>query len=40
MKIFRKLGLMLVAAALGVGLVGVSAPAHADTSWGTVVGQR
>jgi len=31
----RKVGLMVVTAVLGFGLVGITAPAHAaDTTWG------
>jgi hypothetical protein len=30
----RKVGLMLVTAVLSVGVLGISAPAHADTTWG------
>ena len=36
MKILRKVGISVVAAALSVGLLGLSAPAAvADSSWGT-----
>jgi len=35
MKIVRKIALALAAsAAVGVSVVGISAPAHADTTWG------
>jgi hypothetical protein len=35
MNIARKLGIIVAASALSVGLLGVSAPAQAkDTSWG------
>jgi hypothetical protein len=35
MNIARKLGILVAASALSVGLLGVSAPAQArDTSWG------
>lgn len=38
MKIVRKLGIALaVSAAAGIGILGISAPAHADTSWPSVV---
>ena len=30
----RKVGLMVVTAMLSVGVLGISAPAHADTTWG------
>jgi len=30
----RKVGLMVVTAVLGFGVVGITAPAHADTTWG------
>jgi hypothetical protein len=33
MKLMRKVGLALVSALLGVGLLGVAMPAHADTQW-------
>jgi NhaP-type Na+/H+ or K+/H+ antiporter len=33
MKMMRKAALSLAAAVLGVGAVGISAPAHADTNW-------
>ena len=29
----RKVGLMVVTAMLSVGVLGISAPAHADTTW-------
>lgn len=34
MKIARKFGIVVVAATLSFGIVGITAPAHADTSWG------
>lgn len=35
MNIVRKVGITIAAAAVSVGLLGISAPAaHADTSWG------
>ena len=34
MNITRKVCTTLAAAALGLGLLGMTAPAHADTSWG------
>ena len=34
MNIARKVAIALVTATLSVGLLGISAPAHADTSWG------
>ncbi|GGO73412.1 hypothetical protein [Nocardioides deserti] len=35
MNIARKVGITIAAAAVSVGLLGISAPAaHADTSWG------
>lgn len=34
MSITRKICTTLAAAALGLGLLGMTAPAHADTSWG------
>ena len=33
MNIARKVAIALVTATLSVGLLGISAPAHADTSW-------
>lgn len=36
MKIARKVAVAVTAALLSVGLVGISAPAHADTYWGIV----
>ena len=30
----RKVAVALVAATMSVGLLGISAPAHADTTWG------
>ena len=30
----RKLGLAVVTAVLSIGVVGMAAPAHADTTWG------
>ena len=34
MNTMRKVGLMVVTAVLSVGVIGVAAPAHADTTWG------
>jgi hypothetical protein len=34
MKNVRKAGLVVVTAVLSIGVVGMSAPAHADTTWG------
>lgn len=34
MNIVRKIAVTVAAATLSVGLVGLSSPAHADTSWG------
>jgi hypothetical protein len=34
MNIARKAAIALVAATMSFGLLGISAPAHADTSWG------
>ena len=34
MNIARKVAIALVAATMSVGLLGISAPAHADSSWG------
>lgn len=37
----RKIAIALVACAASVGVLGVSAPAaHADTTWGYIVGQK
>jgi hypothetical protein len=30
----RKVGLVVVSALLSLGVVGITAPAHADTTWG------
>jgi hypothetical protein len=38
MNVVRKVAIAAVAATLSVGLLGISAPAHADSSWGTRVG--
>lgn len=35
MKIVRKLGIVVAASAVSLGLLGITAPAHADLSWGT-----
>ena len=40
MNIARKVAVTVAAAALSVGLVGISAPAHADSSWGKIVRAR
>jgi hypothetical protein len=34
MKNLRKVGLTVVTAVLSIGVVSISAPAHADTTWG------
>jgi hypothetical protein len=34
MKNVRKAGLVVVTAVLSISVVGMSAPAHADTTWG------
>lgn len=34
MKFVRKLGLAAATCALSLGIVGISAPAHADLTWG------
>lgn len=34
MNVARKVAIALVTATMSVGLLGISAPAHADTSWG------
>jgi hypothetical protein len=34
MKNLRKVGLAVVTAVLSIGVVSISAPAHADTTWG------
>jgi hypothetical protein len=34
MNIVRKVATVTAAAALSIGLLGISAPAHADTTWG------
>ena len=39
MNIARKLAVALVTATLSVGLLGISAPAHADSSWGRCAGK-
>jgi hypothetical protein len=33
MNMMRKAALTLAAAVLGVGAIGITAPAHADTNW-------
>ena len=38
MNVARKVAIALVTATLSVGLLGISAPAHADTTWGGRVG--
>ena len=35
MNIVRKVAIATTAALLSFGLLGISAPAHADVSWGT-----
>lgn len=37
MNIARKVAIALVTATLSVGLLGISAPAHADSTWGRSV---
>jgi hypothetical protein len=37
MKIARKLAIVMATATLSVGLLGISAPAHADLNWNTSV---
>ncbi|WP_205471784.1 hypothetical protein [Nocardioides sp. SYSU D00038] len=39
-KIVRKISIVVAAAAVSVGLLGVSAPAEADSSWGWVAPQK
>jgi len=34
MSIVRKFGITIAATAVSLGLLGISAPAQADTSWG------
>jgi hypothetical protein len=34
MNIARKVAIALVTATMSVGLLGISAPAHADSTWG------
>jgi hypothetical protein len=34
MSNLRKVGLAVVTAVLSIGVLGISAPAHADTTWG------
>jgi hypothetical protein len=34
MNIARKVAIALVTATMSIGLLGISAPAHADSSWG------
>jgi hypothetical protein len=36
MKIARKIAVVVATAAMSVGLLGISAPAHADIHWSTV----
>ncbi len=40
MNIARKVAIALVTATLSIGLLGISAPANADISWGSSVGRR
>jgi hypothetical protein len=40
MNIARKVAIALVTATLSVGLLGISAPAHADSSWGRCSGSN
>ena len=35
MNIARKVAIAVVTATLSIGLLGISAPAHADSGWGT-----
>lgn len=34
MNVVRKIAIVVATASLSIGLLGISAPAHADTSWG------
>jgi hypothetical protein len=34
MNFVRRAGIMIAAAAVSIGLLGIAAPAQADTSWG------
>jgi hypothetical protein len=34
MKIVRRIGIVVATAAVSFGIIGLSAPAHADISWG------
>jgi len=34
MNLARKVAIALITATMSVGLLGISAPAHADTTWG------
>jgi hypothetical protein len=36
MNVARKVAIALVTATMSIGLLGISAPAHADTSWSRV----
>jgi hypothetical protein len=36
MKLARKVAVVVATATLSIGLVGISAPAHADLSWQSV----
>lgn len=38
MNIARKVAIAVVTATISVGLLGISAPAHADFTWGGKVG--
>ena len=38
MNIARKVAIAAVTATLSLGLLGISAPAHADSSWSTRIG--
>jgi hypothetical protein len=37
MKFVRKIGVVAAACAVSLGLISLSAPAHADLSWGTSI---
>ena len=40
MNITRKVAIALATAGLSLGLLGISAPAQADTTWGYIVTQK
>lgn len=39
MNVTRKIAIAMVTATLSVGLLGISAPAHADSTWGRCAGK-